>query len=196
MLITKIIENVSGQSFADYMQDKIFNPLGMNQSQIHDDITKIIPNRVTPYNQRTDEYVEGYKVQGVKIGKDGAYLQHHRNAPHYGGSGVITTIEDLLKWSKNMISQEFGGAEFHQLMHQTPKFQHNRDNQAFGLYIGDFNGHQIVAWDGGDWGISSQLIRFPKQEVAIVVLSNLGSGESYRKANQIADILFEEGVME
>jgi len=52
-----------------------------------------------------------------------------------------------------------------------------------------------VAWDGGDWGISSQLLRFPEEGVAIVVLSNLGSGAAFRKANGIADILIEEGVL-
>jgi len=196
MLITKIVEQVSGQNFAEFMEAQLFAPLAMTNSLIHDDITQIIPNRVMPYNERTKENIEGYKESGVMLNTEGKYIQHHRNAPHYGGSGVITTVEDLLKWSKNMDSKEFGGEEFYQLMHHTPKFKHDRNNQAFGLYLGDFNGHQIVAWDGGDWGISSQLLRFPQQGVAIVVLSNLGSGESYRKANQIADILFEEGILE
>ncbi len=196
MLITKIIEHISGQTFAEFTADQLFSPLAMSNSIIHDDITQVIPNRVMPYNERTEQNIEGYEDNGIKLSAQGKYIQHHRNAPHYGGSGVITTVEDLLKWSKNMVSKEFGGTEFHQLMHQTPKFKHDRDNQAFGLYKGDFNGHEIVAWDGGDWGISSQLLRFPQQGVAIVVLSNLGSGESYRKANQIADILFEEGILE
>ena len=95
-----------------------------------------------------------------------------------------------------MDSHAFGGEAFYELMHRTPKFDHDRDNQAFGLYFGDFNGRPIVAWEGGDWGISSQLIRFPEQGVAIVVLSNLGSGEASRKANAIGDILVEAGIIE
>ena len=80
-------------------------------------------------------------------------------------------------------------------MHQTIKFNHDRDNQAFGLYISEFRGHKIVAWDGGDWGISAQLLRFPDEGIAIVVLSNLGSGEAFRKANSIADILIDEEIL-
>lgn len=196
MLLTKIVEEVSGQPFSTFAKDRLFTPLGMDRTIIHDDVTEVIKNRVTPYNIRTPENVAGYDEYGVTIKSNGQYIQHIRTSPHYGGSGVVTTIEDLLKWSKHMVTKELHGEEFYDLMHKTLKFNHPRDNQAFGLYIGDFNGRKIVAWDGGDWGISSQLMRFPEQGIAIVVLSNLGSGEAFRKVNQIADILIEEHIME
>lgn len=91
----------------------------------------------------------------------------------------------------NFFTKKFGGQRFYDLMHQTADFEHGRNNQAFGLYHGDFNGQAIVAWDGGAAGISSQLMRFPEEGIAIICLSNLGSGEAWRKVNQIAEILFE-----
>ncbi|MEM6345174.1 MAG: serine hydrolase domain-containing protein [Bacteroidota bacterium] len=196
MLLTKIVEKVSGQSFAEFAKSQLFDPLGMKNTFIHDDITQIVERRVTPYNPRNPEYLRGYAEYGIRLREEGKFIQHHRNSPHYGGSGVVTTIEDILLWSKNMDSHAFGGEEFYELMHRTPKFDHDRDNQAFGLYFGDFNGRSLVAWEGGDWGISSQLMRFPEQGVAIVLLSNLGSGEASRKANAIGDILVEAGIIE
>lgn len=172
MLLTKIVEKISGQSFSEFAKTRLFEPLGMTNTLINDDITSIVKNRVTPYNNRTIDNIEAYKENGISIKNKGEYIQHPRNSPHYGGSGVITTVDDLLKWSENMVTKKFG------------------------LYIGDFNGRRIVAWDGGDWGISSQLLRFPNEDIAIVVLSNLGSGESFRKVNGIADILIDEGILE
>lgn len=195
MLLTKIIEQVSGQSFSAFARTRLFEPLGMTNTLINDDITSIIENRVTPYNVRTEEAVTGYRENGVNVKSKGDFIQHPRVSPHYGGSGVVTTIDDLLKWSANMVTKEFGGDDFYNLIHQTMPFNHGRNNQAFGLYEGDFNGRKIIAWDGGDWGISAQLMRFPDQGVAIVVLSNLGTGAAYQKVNQIADILIEEKVM-
>jgi hypothetical protein len=52
-----------------------------------------------------------------------------------------------------------------------------------------------VAWDGGDFGVSSQLIRFPDQKIAIVVLSNLGTGNAAAKANEMADVLIRGGLL-
>ena len=80
-------------------------------------------------------------------------------------------------------------------MHHTPTWDHKRNNQAAGLYFGEYRNRKTIAWDGGDWGISSQLIRFPQKNLAIVVLSNIGSGEAYKKANQIADVLINNGQL-
>ncbi len=195
MLLTKIIEKLSGQSFRQFSRQKLFAPLGMTNTFINDDATEIIKNRVTPYNKRTVEYVAAYKKEDIKINNEGEWLQHPRNSPHYGGSGVVTTVNDLLKWSKNFFTQKFGGQTFYDWMHHTEKFPNRRDNQAFGLYFDKYRGRAYVAWDGGDFGISSQLIRFIDKKVAIVVLSNLGSGEANRKANSIADILIEDGEL-
>ena len=189
------MRKVSGQSFSEFARENLFSPLDMNNTFIHDDMTTIVKNRVTPYNLRDKGNVDYYSETGIHIKEQGDYIKHHRNSPHYGGSGVMSTIEDLLKWSNNMVTQEFGGEPFYDLMHECVKFKHDRDNQAFGLYFGDYNGRKTVAWDGGDWGISSQLVRFPDHGVAIIVLSNLGSGESFRKAEEIANILIQHEII-
>lgn len=195
MLLTKIVEQVSGMPFREFITKRLFQPLQMHDSRINDDITQIVKNRVIPYNYRTSETIDSYRDYGIQLNPEGAFVQHPRTSPHYGGSGVMTTVEDLMRWAINFHTKEVGGEPFYRLMQQTMKFAHDRDNQALGLYIGDFNGRKIVAWDGGDWGISSQLMRFPEEGIAIICLSNLGSGEAFRKVNQIADILIEAGEM-
>jgi CubicO group peptidase (beta-lactamase class C family) len=195
MLLTKIVEKVSGQPFSEFSEQRLFQPLGMANTLVNDDVTEVIRNRVTPYNRRTAEYVSAYRKEGINIKSEGSWLQHPRNSPHYGGSGVVTTVNDLIKWSENFFTKKFGGQKFYDLMHKTQKFKNDKDNQAFGLYFDKYKDRSYVAWDGGDYGISSQLIRFPDKEVAIVVLSNLGTGEAFRKANAIADIMIEAGEL-
>lgn len=189
MLLTKIIEKVSGEPFSEFARKRLFVPLGMRHTIVNDDATAVIPNRVTPYNERTKEIVDAYKKEGFAVKYGSGWIQHPRNSPHYGGSGVNTTINDLIKWEQNFFSKQFGGERFYQLMHQTHKFEHDRDNQGFGLYRGTFHNKTYWAWDGGDYGVSAQIIRFPKEQVAIVVLSNIGTGNSAEKGNQIADFL-------
>src|ERR1700723_1368405 len=57
MLLTKIVEVVSHQSFAAFMRDRIFSPLGMTHSEINDDPTAMIPHRATGYAARSDPRV-------------------------------------------------------------------------------------------------------------------------------------------
>ncbi len=195
MLLTKIVEKVSGMAFTEFAKKRLFEPLGMMNTLVNGDVTEIIKNRVTPYNPRSKEYVDAYGKEGIKISNNGKWIQHTRNSPHYGGSGVVTTVNDLLIWSQNFFTRKFGGDAFYNLMHKPLKFKHDRDNQAFGLYFGKYQNRTYVAWDGGDFGVSSQLIRFPDQKTAIVVLSNLGTGEAYKKANDIADVLIANKVL-
>jgi CubicO group peptidase (beta-lactamase class C family) len=195
MLLTKVVEKVSGLPFSTFARQKLFEPLGMHNTLVNDDVTQIIKNRVTPYNPRTEEYIKAYKDLGINVKTGGKWLQHPRNSPHYGGSGVVTTVNDLMLWSQNFFTKKFGGQPFYNLMHHTEVFKNGRDNQAFGLYLDSYKGRAFAAWDGGDFGISSQLIRFTDKNTAIIVLSNLGSGEAFKKANNIADILIESGKL-
>jgi CubicO group peptidase (beta-lactamase class C family) len=195
MLLTKIVEKVSGMPFSEFAQKRLFQPLGMLHTRVNDDITEIIPNRVTPYNERTKEIADAYQNEGIKIKYGTGWIQHNRNSPHYGGSGISTTINDLVKWEENFFTYQFGGKEFYRLMHLTGYFQHDRNNQAFGLYRGSYRGKTYWAWDGGDFGVSSQIIRFPEEKIAIIVLSNIGTGNAAEKANKIADVLITANIL-
>ena len=195
MLLAKIVEKISGDPFSKFARERLFAPLGMANTLINDDITEVILNRVTPYNKRTPEYIDAYRKDGINIKSSGEWIQHPRNSPTYGGSGVVTTVNDLFKWSDNFFTKKFGGQQFYELMHTKLKFKNGKDNQAFGLYFGNYKGKISVAWDGGDFGVSSQMIRFPEQKVVIIILSNLGSGAAYQKANEIADILIDNGFL-
>ncbi len=193
MLLVKIVEKVSGQSFKEFCIQRLFILLGMTHTLINDDNTEVIPNRVTPYNERTHEIVDAYRKEGFDVNyNDGKWIQHPRNSPHYGGSGVVTTINDLIKWSENFFTKKFGGQEFYDLMHHTETFANGKNNQAFGLYFDTLKGRSYVAWDGGDYGVSSQLIRFINEKIVIIVLSNIGTREAYKKANTIAEILINK----
>ena len=195
MLLTKVVEKLSGMPFSEFIEERLFKPLGMNSTIVNDDITEIVKNRVTPYNERTPLYIDAYKKEGIKVKRKGKWIEHHRNSPHYGGSGVLSSVNDLLRWSENFFTKKFGGEKFYNLMHKTMKFKHEMDNQAFGLYFGEYKKRTFVAWEGATAGISSQLIRFPKQKIAIAVLSNLGSGKADEKAYKIADILIDAAIL-
>lgn len=195
MLLTKIIEKVSGIPFNKFIKERIFLPLEMKNTFVNNDITTIVKNRATPYNPRTNLYIDAYKLEGIYVSTDGNWIKHHRNAPHYGGSGIISTVDDLIKWEQNFFTQKLWGNKFYEIMHHTPSFSHGVNNQAFGLYFGSYKEKKFIAWEGSAYGISSEIIRFPNQEIAIIVLSNLGSGASSNKATRIADVLIEASVL-
>lgn len=196
MLLAKIVEKVSGQTLNEFVTNNIFLPLKMTSSQINDDVTAIVKNRATGYVRRTEETVNGAKSAGFYLRKEGLYMQAHRNSPHYGGSGVFTSINDWYLWDKNFYDQKLGGKSFYDLMHKRMKFNHSKDNDAFGLVFGDYKGEEIIWYAGGDIGFNSYVMRFPKQQLTIVCFSNLdGSGTAETMAKKVADILADTKLL-
>lgn len=195
MLLTKVVEKVSGIRFSEFAQKRIFEPLEMNNTFVNDDIFQVIPNRADGYNYRDKENTGWLLEYDYMQAKGTGFLQINRNSPHYGGSGIYTTMDDFKKWMANFSTKKFGGEAFYDLMHQTMKFEHNKANDAFGLVFGDFNGHEIVWYEGGDWGFSSYMIRFPKEDITVVCFSNLGTGNARKYTNQVIDVLSDEGII-
>ena len=196
MLLTKIVEKVSNLSFSFFLKKTLFEPLGMNSTSVNSDIFEVIPNRALGYNFRTDQETSWMIKNGYLPAKGEGFLQIHRNSSHYGGSGIYTSMEDYKKWISNFYTKKFGGAPFYNLMHQTATFSHKKDNDAFGLVIDQHDGKDIVWYEGGDWGFSSYMMRFPESETTIVCFSNLGSGNARNKTRSIYDVLIEFGIME
>ncbi len=56
MLLTKIVKQVSGQRFAAFAEQHLFTPLGMRHTLVNDDVTQVVPNRVTGYVRRTPRW--------------------------------------------------------------------------------------------------------------------------------------------
>ncbi len=196
MLLTEIVEKVSGLSFSEFVEQKIFNPLGMKNSYVNDDIFQVIPNRALGYNYRDDENTNWLLESGYLKNRGEGFLQINRNAPHYGGSGVYTTMDDFKKWISNFYSKKFGGEDFYNLMHKTMKFDHDKANDAFGLVLAEYEGKDIVWYEGGDWGYSSFMLRFVESNTTIVCFSNLGTGNARAKVWGIYDILKEKKLIE
>lgn len=196
MLLTKIVEKVSGKHFSQFAQENLFTPLGMRSTHVNDDVTLVIPNRATGYMPLTPVLIEQTRQAGYYLQNRTGYAQLHRNAPHYGGSGVFTSVNDWFLWNQNFYTHKIGGQRFYELMHQRLRFSHAKDNDAFGLVFGHFEGEEIIWYSGGDIGFNSYFMRFPKQQLTVVCFSNFDSaGEAEKLAHQVGRILVQNKVI-
>jgi len=195
MLLTKVVEQVSGQSFADFAQARLFAPLGMTASHIDDDSTAIVPNRAVGYAPRSPEIVAEAAKVGVTLKAGPGYARLIRNAPHFGGSGVFSNLEDLARWEGNWTSGKVGGPGFYALTHRREKFAHDKDNDAFGLVFGQYEGRTMVWYSGGDMDASTYIARFPDQKLTVVCLSNMLTGDCEGRGRKVMKVLLDAGML-
>jgi CubicO group peptidase (beta-lactamase class C family) len=174
-LLAEVIARVSGVTFAEFSRREIFAPLGMSDTHVNDDVNRVVRHRVTGYN----------------LTEQGAYRQELRRSPHYGGSGLFTSVEDLAKWDRSLSRDMLGGPELTQLLLSTRRFGHSKVNDAFGLVWGSFERRRTLWYEGGDAGFSSYMLRLPDDDVSVIVLSNLGTGQAAARAESVLRILLD-----
>ena len=154
MLLGYLIEKISGKSYAAFLQENIFTPLGMQDSG-YDSNFEIIPHR----------------AEGYAPGKGGPVHAGfiHMSIPFSAGS-LYSTTEDLLRWEQGL----FGGKVLTppSLEKMTKPF---KEDYALGLAVHTNAGHKVIDHGGGIEGFNTHLAYYPDDKLTVVVLGNLNS---------------------
>ena len=193
MILTRVVEIVSGERFADFLRSRVFAPLAMTDSRVDDDSTQIVPHRAVGYAARTSVIVGELAKVGVAARSEGGYVRLMRNSPHFGGSGVFSTLEDLAHWDGEWTNPIVGGPSFVALMTKRTKFDHDKDNDLFGLVLGEFEGRRMIWYSGEDLDASTYMARFPDEGVTVVCLSNMLTGDCEGRTRKVLNILSASG---
>lgn len=158
LLLAKIIEKVSGESYSEFLTNHIFIPLGMNNTYIHDSPYKSIPNKSLAYQPNDPQ-----KFTQFDDGND--YLT--------GDSNIFTNLEDLLKWDRNFYNNKLGNWDFSKQMFKQTSLPNGKENQyAYGLEVDDYKGIKTISHQGGTIGYRSYYLQIPTHKLSIIVLSN------------------------
>ncbi|MCB0666002.1 MAG: beta-lactamase family protein [Saprospiraceae bacterium] len=152
-----IIEEVSGKSYEDFLQENIFDPLGMNHTY-YCSTQKVVKGKVYGYN---------YAPDGLK---QKPYLDH--TWPYAAGS-LCSPTEDLLIWMKALHQGKIMKNElYHSLITPGTLADGTRVRYAKGLTNSTNFGHQMIAHGGGIHGFLSETRYFPNEDLYIICLVN------------------------
>jgi CubicO group peptidase (beta-lactamase class C family) len=167
VILGYIIEKVSGERYADYVQHHIFDPLGMKSSG-YDVSETIIPNRAAGYSRDKTTFTNTLYLSMTE--------------PFSAGS-LYSTVDDLLIWDQALYAAKPLSPTSMQAM-----FTDYGHGYGFGWFIDSQFGHQHIFHDGGINGFVSRFDRYPMDKLTIVVLSNEGAAPVGRIADDLAAI--------
>jgi CubicO group peptidase (beta-lactamase class C family) len=164
-----LVENVSGLTFADYIEKNILTPLGMCDTG-QEDNERIIERRAAGY-----KYVDG-------CWSNAAYIA--MSVPFAAGS-YYSTIDDLLRWERALHRAEPVGAETLRAM-----FKDHGHSYGFAWAIYRQFGRLLWSHCGGINGFSSVISHYPDEELTIVLLANLQAAPVQKMASELAALHF------
>ena len=172
-LIPIIIERVTGQSIREYAAERLFGPLGMHDTHFHDDWRHAVPARALSY----------------RSGDDGFELSFLEKFDQVGSGGLLSTVEDLVRWDANFYEPAVGGQPLLDLLH-TRGVLANGDTISYarGLRLGEYNGLAIEEHSGSMMGFRTHLLRFPAERFSVICLCNLGDINPGALARDVAGL--------
>ena len=166
-LVACVVEAVSGMAFADFVQERIFDPLGMDDSFIY----HMNDDTVVSFYVETE--VMGHNYRGWRpIRARNEYLNGVT-----GDKGVYTSIEDLAKFDQAITNNVLVSASTMReaFTPGSPKYWRRKDNYGFGWRIKE--SEDSTAFHFGWWkGYRAYYIRDMKASKSLIVLTNKDKG--------------------
>ncbi len=182
-LLAEIIARVSGMKASAFAQQRIFGPLGMTSSRLYDDPTAIVPGLAYGYSRRPDA---GYRLDILR-------------SDVIGDLGVVSTVEDFLRWDENFYANVLGTGGrglVGTLLERGRTTDGEQLSYAGGLEWGDYRGLITVEHSGSAVGYVADYLRFPDERFSVIVLSNFSDFRPGRLARRIADVYLAERFTE
>ena len=159
MVLGKVIEVASGQSYYDYVRENIYKPAGMTNTDCYE-LDKVNQNLAVGYDKV-------FTDKGV-VWANNIFAHVLRGGPQGGG---YSTVEDLLKFDQALRSGKLVSAETFKLL-TSPKPELNSPNYGYGFQAGG----PAVGHSGGFIGINSNLDMYLGSGWTAVVMSNYSGG--------------------
>lgn len=157
VLLGKVIEEVTGKSYDDYVRENIMKPATMHQTDTYS-LDQVNRNLAVGYDKQ-------FAGDGIRF-KNNLFLHVIRGGPAGGG---YSTVEDLLKFDRALRSNKLLKAETLAAM-LAPKPELGSAKYGYGFSVN--TKLSIVGHNGGFPGISSQLDIFLESGWTAVVMSN------------------------
>jgi len=155
-LLAEIVERVSGQTYAQFLQDQVFTPLGMNQTFVRSDLDRVIANIATSYRPIA-----------------GGFAHERLLSATYGSTGIVSTPRDLVLWGDALNTGAIGDDDVIQAMAQRSTLPDGERLVATnGQEYRKFRGLETWSHGGSTGGFRSFLLRVPSEGVSIAVIGN------------------------
>jgi len=166
VLLGLIVERASKQSLPDFLTQNIFRPLGMTHTLLYVRGGPEVTHRAYGYSEENGHWMR---------------TDQSPTSATRGDGGIYSSIDDMAKWDASWYDHRLLSNASRQLaLAAQNKVSDEPDVDAYGF---GWRIHGDVRWHSGEsMGFRNVIIRWPKQHLTVVLLSNRNDPEPYRTA--------------
>ena len=193
VVLGQVVARVSGSSYGDFLQRRIFAPLGMKETLVYQDGKNEIRNRAYGHSTTKGKFV---------------VTDQSSTSATLGDGGIYSNLVDLYKWDDALADHKLLSPQEMQPALTPVKLTGGRephwpaeaddDNLApgqpvsygFGWFLNPYQGHPRMWHSGSSMGFRTVIERFTADHLTIVILCNRTDLDPTKLATQLADLYF------
>ncbi|MGH2568154.1 MAG: serine hydrolase domain-containing protein [Bacteroidota bacterium] len=176
-LLALVVEAVSGQSFAQFLQRNFFVPLNMNDTVARETNT-VVANRAYGYTRSGSGFV---------------FADQSSTSAVLGDGGIYSSVDDLFIWDQALYSDKLVSWTTLQLaMSPTTVTDTAAFRYGYGWYVADYGALKTVFHTGSSRGFRNAIIRIHEKRFTVIILTNRNKGRPIEMARQIVGLYFTQ----
>ena len=184
-LLGMLIEKKTGKSYENFLQERIFVPLDMQNTMLQN-YNIVISNRVNGYTWVKERYRNCLQVSPTLT---------------FSLAGLVSTVLDLAKYDAALYTEKLlKKSTLEQMWTKTTLNNGQTVDHGLGFGMTPFRGHKRVGHSGGHTGFATTITRLTDDKITVIILSN-SDPEGYKSdngflisdiANEIASFYFNK----
>ncbi len=167
-VLAMIVEQLSGKSFASFLEENIFDPLDMTGTVAYQKGISNVSHRAY-----------GYIVNGDSV----IFNDQSMTSSVLGDGGIYTSLVDLYQWDQALYSDKLVSRESLKMA-----FTPYLENYGFGWRIDDYKGHRRVYHTGSTCGFRNAYLRYPDDQLSIIILTNRRGPDVKELAEKLTEL--------
>ncbi len=176
LILGIVIHRVTGEFYGNFLQQRIFAPLGMHSARIISE-SDIVANRAA-----------GYRLVGTEL-KNQEWVSPSVNTTADGS--LYFSILDLARWdaaldSGRLLPQRALGEMWR--VQSLRDGRANSGNYGFGWFIVEKHGQRVVEHEGAWQGFETYIGRYRDARLTVAVLANLADSDPQAIADHVAQL--------
>ncbi len=175
-LLALIVEKISGEDFASYLQQHIFKPLQMKHTLALEAAKTKVPNRAMGHSRSSN----GWEVTDQSL-----------TSAVLGDGGIYTNVLDMAKWIRAICRYQLISPSLQQQAWSRASLSNGKSiDYGFGWHIEDYRGKAHPHHSGSSIGFRNHILLFPEEERAVMILTNRDEGDPMEPCKKIMDIIW------
>ncbi len=179
-VLAMVVEKVSGEPFGQFLHDRIFAPLQMNNTLAYQQGKNEVPHRAYGHTKQKDGWRETDQSPTSAVLGDG---------------GIYSSIQDLAKWDRALRNHTLlTAAEMQPALTPVQPTAHPANSNGksisygFGWFLDPYHGHKRMSHNGETIGFLTTIQRFPADDLTVIVLANRTDKDPEQQALKVADL--------